>query len=484
MALLVLAGCWSLWPMCVYAAGAPNILVLMTDDQDARSVQTAMTQPGGVARLKAEGTTFTRYFASYALCCPSRATFLTGQYAHNHKVMDNRRPLGGYRKLDYRNTLPVWLQQAGYYTAHIGKFLNGYGQSDHPLVPGAPPYEIPQGWHEWYGSIDPYTYRYFRFRLNENGTVVSYSTATAHYQTDVYVAKARAFLEQRAQARDGKPFFLSVAFLAPHTNDQSPYAATPAPRHRGRFATLPLPRPPSFNEADVADKPSFIRALPRLTSLNVNDITSLYRSRLESLLTVDEGIATLLEVLHDTGQLEDTVVIFLSDNGFFHGEHRIKTGKYHLYEESIRIPLVMRGPGIPAGQTIARLAVNVDLAATILDLADASPGRVQDGRSLVPLLQNPGMSWRTSFLVEGGPVEANGWQAAFVAVRSQRYLYSEHNTDAATPEPEETQFYDLSADPYQLRSQHNSTSPTHVEERNKLKNRLSKLKTCAGASCW
>jgi arylsulfatase A-like enzyme len=216
----------------------------------------------------------------------------------------------------------------------------------------------------------------------------------------------------------------------------------------------------------------------------VKDITNLYRTRLESLLAVDEGIATLLEVLQDTNQLENTVVIFLSDNGFFHGEHRIQTGKYHLYEESIRIPLIIRGPGIPAGQTIARLAVNVDLAATILDLANATPGRVQDGHSLVPLMQNPGMSWRKNFLVEGGPVEANGWQAAFVAARSQRYLYSEHNTDATTPEAEETQFYDLIVDPYQLQSQHNSTSPTHVEERNKLKNRLSKLKTCAGASCW
>jgi arylsulfatase A-like enzyme len=399
--------------------------------------------------------------------------------------MDNKRPLGGYLKLDYRNTLPVWLQQAGYYTAHIGKFLNGYGQQDHPLVSGVPPYEIPPGWNEWYGSIDPtFTYRYFRFRLNENGTSVRYSSAAAHYQTDVYVAKARAFLEQRAQARDGKPFFLSVAFLAPHTDDKSHYSVTPAPRHQGRFAALSLPRPPSFNEANVTDKPSFIKALPRLTSTEVNDITNLYRSRLESLLAVDEGIATLLEVLHDTGQLENTVVIFLSDNGFFHGEHRIKTGKYHLYEESIRIPLIMRGPGIPAGQTIARLAVNIDLAATILDLADATPGRVQDGRSLVPLMQNPGMSWRTNFLVEGAAVEADGQQAAFVAARSQRYLYSEHNTDASTPEPEETQFYDLSADPYQLQSQHNSTSPTHKTEMNKLKARLSKLKTCAGANCW
>ena len=148
MALVALAVCWSLRPMSVYAAAAPNILVLMTDDQDARSVQTAMTQPGEVPRLKAEGTTFTRFFVSYSLCCPSRAAFLTGQYAHNHKVMDNKQPLGEYLELDYRDTLPVWLQQVGYYTTHIGKFLNGYGQSDHPLVPGAPPYEIPQGWNE------------------------------------------------------------------------------------------------------------------------------------------------------------------------------------------------------------------------------------------------------------------------------------------------------------------------------------------------
>jgi N-acetylglucosamine-6-sulfatase len=182
------------------AQAPPNVLVIMTDDQTVESVR-VMTN---VKRLlRDRGATFANSFVTYALCCPSRATFLTGQYAHNHGVLGNVPPAGGYAKLDHTNTLPVWLQDAGYYTAHLGKYLNGYGRAD--------PTEIPPGYDEWRGSVDPSTYRFYGYKLNENGRLTTYET----YQTDLYAQKAARIIRRRAPS--AQPFFLWVAFLAPHS---------------------------------------------------------------------------------------------------------------------------------------------------------------------------------------------------------------------------------------------------------------------------
>ena len=223
-------------------AAKPNIVLIETDDQTVESMR-VLTRVQ--ALIGTEGATFDNSFASFALCCPSRATTLTGQYAHNHGVLGNAPPDGGYTKLDGANTLPVWLQRAGYYTAHLGKYLNGYGREN--------PREIPPGWSEWRGSVDPSTYRFNGYTLNENGTLTTY----ARYQTDLYAEKAVEIVTRRA--REAQPFFLWVAFLAPHsgaprdTDDPRNLAtARPADRHRNRFANEPLPTPPSFNEADVS----------------------------------------------------------------------------------------------------------------------------------------------------------------------------------------------------------------------------------------
>ena len=327
----------------------PNVLVILTDDQTVESMR---VMAGVRAELGAAGTTFERSFVSNPLCCPSRATLYTGQYTHNHGVIGNRPPEGGYGRLDKSEWLPVWLQRAGYHTVHIGKFMNRYGQD-------SPPTEVPPGWDEWYTSVDPSTYSFTQYQLNENG-VVSWGRK---YSTDEYSDRAVDAVERLAPGTD--PFFLSVAYLAPHSgrpaeSDDPAGLATPmpAPRHRDAFAAEPLPAWPAFDEADVSDKPSFVRRLPRLSAERTAAVTEMYRQELESLLAVDEGIVRVVGALRAAGELDKTLIVFTSDNGFFHGEHRVPYGKVMVYEPSIRVPLILRGPGVPAGERRRQLVTN------------------------------------------------------------------------------------------------------------------------------
>jgi N-acetylglucosamine-6-sulfatase len=442
----------------------PNVLVLMTDDQTLASMEVLS---GVRRRLVQRGTTFDRSFVSFSLCCPSRATLFTGQYAHNHTILGNTAPFGGYDKLDKANWLPIWLQRAGYRTIHVGKFLNGYDQPD-----GVPP-----GWSEWHGSIDPSTYRYYGYTLNENGTLNTYGADEnpAFYSTDFYARRA-AELASRA-ARSRRPFFLSVAFLAPHTGgprdpDDPARLATPkpAPRHRDRFGSRPLPQPPSFNEADVSDKPAEIRLRPPIGGAGANAIRESYQQRLESLLSVDEGVTRVLRALRAARELDDTLVIFISDNGFFHGEHRIRNGKVLPYEPSIRVPLIMRGPGVPRGARRRQLVTNADLASTILDAAGARAGRVQDGRSLFGLLRDPGREWGRDLLIEGG----DGSSSHFDAIRTYRYVFVQYVNG-------EQELYDLKRDPFQLQSLH--ADPAYAVIKAGLAFRLAALSICVGRGC-
>ena len=464
-----LAVLFSLFPLA-YASAAtrPNIVFLVTDDQrtDEMSIMKNV-----MVLLVNQGTSFTKSFVAYSLCCPARATFLTGQYPHNHHVLDIP-PSGGYIKLDHTNTLPVWLQQAGYYTVHIGKYLNGYGQQ-------VPPTTIPPGWTEWYAAIDPYTYKYYNYKLNENGTMVSYGSREQDYQTDVYARKAVDFIQRRAAS--STPFFLSVSVLAPHDNkDRTP--PTPAPRHKGRFATVPLAKLPSFNEADVSDKPAIIQAMPRLDTTAMAKITTANRQRLESLLAVDEAVKAIFDALEATNELANTVIIFVSDNGFLNGEHRVNRTKMHPYEESVRVPLIIRHPQFLGRKAVAKMVSHVDLAPTIVDLAQATPERVMDGRSLLPLVQNPSAAWRNLVLLEAHHVET-GNMIKYMAVRSPNYVYVEHDTG-------ERELYNISdaasscaaADPYQLVSQH--LNACYAAKRSDLQGQLKILRTCAGDTCW
>jgi N-acetylglucosamine-6-sulfatase len=444
----------------------PNVVVLMTDDQTVESLRVM----ANVKTLLADqGTTFDSSFASFSLCCPSRATFLTGQYAHNHGVMGNSPPEGGYAKLDSSNTLPVWLQRAGYHTVHIGKYLNGY--------PGSNRTHVPAGWTEWYGSIDPSTYQFYNYTLNENGRLIAYGSDPASYQADVYSRKAVDTVRRLAPA--AAPFFLSVAFLAPHSggpresDDPRNFATpVPAPRHRNRFATEPFPQSASFNETDVSDKPLGIRNRPTLNAQAIANITENYRQRLESLLAVDEAVSAIVAALRETGELDRTVIVFTSDNGFFHGEHRVPSGKVLLYEPSIRVPLIVRGPGVPRGERVSELVANIDVAPTIVHATGATPLRTMDGRSLLPLAQDAGRRTGRDILIERGPGGNN--QQVFSALRTPRYLYAEYSSG-------DRELYDLVRDPDQLTSLH--ADPAHEALRTALAGRLAQLRSCAGAAC-
>jgi N-acetylglucosamine-6-sulfatase len=436
----------------------PNVVVVMTDDQTVESLRVM----GNVRTLLAgEGATFANNFASFPLCCPSRSTFLTGQYAHNHTVMGNAPPSGGYVKLDHSNTLPVWLQRAGYRTVHIGKYLNGYGQRSAT--------EIPPGWTEWYGSVDPSTYQFYNYTLNENGRTVRYGADQASYQADVYTRKAVDAVRRLAPTG---PFFLNVAYLGPHSggpreSDDPANLATPvpAPRHRNRFAAEPLPVTPAFNEADVSDKPSGIRGRPLIGPARVAAITEAYRQRLESLLAIDEGVGELVAALRTAGVLDRTLIVFTSDNGFFHGEHRVQTGKVLHYEPSTRVPLILRGPGIPHGAVRPQLVANIDLAPTIVAATGATAERAMDGRPLQPFARDGLLYSGRDILLE---------TPSYSALRSPRYVYLEHAS-------REQELYDLAVDPYELASLH--ASAAHAPLKAELAARLAKLRVCAAGAC-
>jgi N-acetylglucosamine-6-sulfatase len=441
------------------SAVRPNVVVLMTDDQTVESMR---VMPNVKTLIADQGVTFDNSFVSYSLCCPSRATFLTGQYAHNHGVWGNAAPNGGYYKLDSTNTLPVWLQRAGYQTIHLGKYLNQYGTRNAR--------EIPPGWGQWYGTPDPSTYRYLNYTFNENGNLVQFGNAAADYKTDVESRLAVDLISR--QAADPRPFFMWVAFVAPHSGgprdaDDPNGLATPypAPRDKNHFANEPLPTPASFNEADVSDKPAAIRNRALIGTARIRAIRENYQQRLESLLAVDDAVGQIVNELARIGKLNDTYVIFTSDNGFMHGEHRVQQGKIVLYEPSIRVPLLMRGPGIPAGKHRSQFVANIDLAPTIVQAVGAQPGRVMDGRSLIPFAKHNLLQSGRDILVE---------TPTYAGVRSPNWLYAEHVTG-------EKELYSLARDRDELNSL--QTNPAFDAMEKNLAARLARLRQCKGAVC-
>ncbi|MGH2783406.1 MAG: sulfatase family protein, partial [Thermoleophilaceae bacterium] len=400
------------------AAARPNVVVLMTDDQTLASLPT-MGQTNEL--LAREGTVFEQAIATFPLCCPSRATHLTGQYSHNHQVIHNVGDFGGHRRLAHSNTLPVWLRAAGYRTMHVGRYLNGHEYSD----------GIPPGWDEWHGSPHSAAFNYYRWRVNENGSLVQYPVAShpGEYLTDFQARRASELIERAAPGE--RPFYLQLWFVAPHRGgprdaDDPPSVGSPspAPRHRDLFAWQTMPRPPSFNEANVSDKPQVVADRRRLSPETIAAIEENWRQELESLQAVDDAVARVVGTLERTGELSNTLIVFTSDNGYMHGEHRARRGKVWLYEESTRVPLIVRGPGIPRGLRDPRPVANIDVVPTIVDAAGAEPKRVMDGRSLFELVEDPGIWWGRDLLIENGNGANN--VSPYRAIRTQRFVYAKH----------------------------------------------------------
>jgi arylsulfatase A-like enzyme len=371
-------------------AKAPNIVFILADDLDAAA---AAQMPLVKSLVTDQGTNFRQHHVSLSLCCPSRTSTLRGQFSHNTTIFKNDLPDGGfgafYLKGLEHSTFVTWLQDAGYRTAMFGKYMNGYPED------GPSNTYIPPGWTEWMSPVAGTPYKGFNYTMNHNGSMQTYGKAESDYLTDVISRSAADFIRRSVDQHPDQPFLVYLAPFAPHA------PATPAPRHENLFNDLQVPRGPSFNEADVSDKPKWVRELPLLTAVEIEDMDKLYRNRRRSLLAVDEMVKNVVDTLQAKGQLENTFIVFTSDNGFHQGQHRLDSGKMTAYEEDLLIPLSVRGPGVPAGRTVDHLTANVDYASTFAEIGGVpTPGFV-DGRSLVPFLkgQTPA-SWRAALLLE------------------------------------------------------------------------------------
>jgi arylsulfatase A-like enzyme len=453
----------------------PNVIVVETDDQAAETIR---VMPNVQSEIMDQGTTFSNSFVNFSQCCPSRATFLTGQYAHNHHVLSNHPPSGGWQRfaqLHGHNNLAIWLREAGYRTALVGKFLNHFGANGKARPP--------HGWSRWVSAVgrEGGAQRVYNYDLDIDGHLVHYGHEVKDFKQDVLTRKAVKFV--RDAAPQARPFFLWLTYTAPHNagpnpNPQAPSDCSgspkPAPRHAHVFDSEPLPMPPSFNEKDVSDKPIQVQKLPLLDDQRIAQETKRYRCELESLQSVDEGVDAVLDRLRRSGELGRTYVIFTSDNGVMRGEHRITGGKGNPYEESIRVPLGVRGPGIPPGGTSSQLAINADLAPTIVRIAHARRGLVMDGRSLLPFARDPDRRVSRGLLIEAAHFRGGQFAGTFKGIRTKRYLYVRYRVG-------QKELYDLKADPFELENAHGQRRYRRVEHR--LARTLQKLRNCSGRSC-
>ena len=409
------------------AAAAPgrlNLVVILADDERWDS-NVRMTN---VQRLlAAHGITFTNAFVTTSECCPSRASLLTGQYAHTNGVIQNFGP-NSYPHFYERSNLAVWLHDAGYDTALVGKYLNDY------TVYGN--HHVPPGWSTWIAMDSVPEERYYDYTLNENGKLVHYGTRVSDYSTDVLARKARAFVRTAKE-----PFFLYFTPIAPHL------PATPLPRDASAPLKLQKPRP-NFDERDISDKPwhGIYRRVFQAGAIHYLD-RRIEGDQLRSLRDLDRQVGALVASLERRGVLDRTVILYASDNGFLWGEHRLG-GKIWPYEESIRVPLVVRVPWKTAwGTTDDRYVLNIDYASTLAQLAGVRPRLPQDGRSFAPLLRGASPPWRQSFVVEylGASMYYDGGPPPFRALRTTRWLYVQYKNGWR-------ELYDLRADPYELRN--------------------------------
>jgi N-acetylglucosamine-6-sulfatase len=439
------------------AATPPNIVVIMTDDQWYDSIN---YMPKTLSLIAANGVTFTNFHVSNPICGPSRSTYLTGQYSHNHGVESNGGSNGGLGPFDDSSTLATWLKAAGYHTSLIGKYLNGYGY-------GSGATYIPPGWDNWHSS-NPDTELLYDYVLNQNGTLVNYGSAPADFKTDVLAGLAVENIHARA---DAGPFFMSVNVSAPHLEfPGDTQSVRAAPRHEGMFAGLTFPIKASFNEANVSDKPAWIRSIALLNAKTRADIAQSWRDKLEGLQSVDDLVESVVNALNEEGILNNTVLIFTSDNGVFQGEHRIAGGKNRLYEEASRMPLMIRGGGFAAGIVRTQVVGNIDLASTIASYAGAVPTITQDGISLRPYATNANYRPNRAMLLENDPLAAN----SFNAIVTKRWVYARLSTG-------EEELYNIRTDPLQLTSYHALAKQAATKAA--LGTLLNQLETCAGANC-
>jgi arylsulfatase A-like enzyme len=486
----------------------PNIVVVMADDMRADDVR---FMPSLQKLVTARGLKFRNSFSPYPLCCPSRASFLSGQYAHNHDVLDNNAPFG-FGSFDDSRTVATALRAAGYRTGFVGKYLNGYGIHRSRVTGEHSWHYVPAGWTDWYGAVqrprrlhdrfpDGGTYDFFHTIFNVNGRTDD--SHDGEYQTDVIGRFGRKLVT--SYSHNDQPFFLYLSALAPHYGGpKEPDDVYTAQRSDGRISTFEtparpdrvkgrfddeVPRSPGLpadggpSEDDVGDKPADVRK-PELNENERRLTTALTRQRAESLAVLDEQIRRLAQTLREQGELDETVFVFTSDNGYFLGEHRFRNGKRMGYEPSIRVPLVIAGPGIPHGVRNDP-TMTQDVTATILDLAGAEAPRRADGQSLVPSF-DADRGWTAPVVTEGivgdavsppdaldqrpGPTDPR----TTIGIRTARYKLIRDASGTV-------ELYDLDIDPNELESV--AADPEYGEILKQLTRLWRKYKDCAGPAC-
>ena len=441
----------------------PNIIFILTDDMrydDLRYV------PKTRSLLWGGGMRFENAFVSNPLCSPSRATIMRGQYSHNTGVLSNSSidssstDVGGWRAYQQNrneaDNVATRLQEAGYRTGLFGKYLNGYGDSRT---------FIPPGWDRWFATQGDF----FDYNVNDQGTTIHFGTSKSDYQTDVLSRRVNAFIAESASSSQPAPFFAYVAPKAPHL------PATPAPRDAHAYDGVRGPRLPSFNEANVSDKPPWISKRPSLTPDQVAAINTRHENRVESLQAVDDLVQGVVDSLRSAGELRNTYIFFTSDNGFYHGEHRIPGGKWRPYEEDVHVPLLVRGPGVAAGSTTRKIALNTDYLPTFTDLAGTRTPSYADGRTLGPVLNGTVTRWRSAVLLEA----AAHYSPTYEGIRTigigsaPGRKYVEYSGGAR-------ELYNLDVDPNERTNHYSSSSPVAAS----LAARLRALDDCAGDACF
>lgn len=451
-------------PKPVPTDGRPNILFVLTDDLSMN----LLPYLPHVQALEQQGTSFKNYFVVDSLCCPSRASIMTGLYPHNDGVYTNHAPDGGYGAYNSNGnptkSYGYALKRAGYFTGFMGKYLNDYQPTDPP----AP------GWDEW--DVTGRGYDEYNYLLNEDGSLHSYGNSPDDYLTRVLAGRAVNFVH-RAQFT-GKPFALEVATFAPHM------PATPAPLDARSLPDLQAPQSQAFGVRST-DAPAWLADLPGLSTKDIDKINGQFRRRITSMLSVDRMLGQIERALEATGQLDNTYIVFSSDNGYHMGEHDLMPGKQTAFDTDIRVPLIVAGPGVPAGQTVGAMTSGIDLAPTFLQIGHAQPTDEQDGVSLLHLWHGgtPPANWQRAILIEHrGPVDSSvdpdvqphrsGNPPSYEAMRTPSELYVEYDTG-------EREYYNLRTDPYEL---YNTYGKLSEEQRSTLHEMLALLASCHGAS--
>ena len=479
----------------------PNVLVIETDDMRWDDLR---WMPNVRRLLQRRGLSFENSFAPYPLCCPSRSSFLSGRYTHNHHVYTHLEPYG-FAAFPDRRSIATVLQGAGYQTGLVGKYLNGYGEQ-YLRSGGSSLNYVPPGWDQWYAGSDHLwdyddpnhgggTYSYNHLVENINGEIHSFP---GRYSTDVVAEQAREVITGFSKTRD--PWFVWWTPTAPHHGlPVEPDDPLPTRRQDGEFSSWDTPgrpdwvkgrfdsrithgsgTPPSGSaEKNIKDKPNYLRRQPELAPAEKDAETEVTRQRAESLYALDVQIRRTYAHLRKLGQLENTVIAFTSDNGYYLGEHRKRTGKINLHEPSLRVPLLIAGPGVPHGRRYDPVTT-VDLAPTLAAYAGTRMDRA-DGTSILPIIRGD-QGWDRAVVTEGmmgfgryaeefalgrSPLDTRG-------LRLGRWKLTRYSTG-------EAELYDLLTDPLELRNL--ARRPAHAETLRSMLDLYKRYHDCRGAEC-